>query len=175
VPAIRYHLRLRFRLPAPSRRPDVLRDTVGLNVVLSRLKEYRSRFGDYWEPAPLLERLAAEGRGFYSEAAVHRCKAPEECDRRSFKRAENRMSRSPTFSAPSRACGDEIAVSDWAAHAGAHQHSRRDGDLNDSSRRRARGKGIAVQGNDRDRVPDVVARERVLRDSIRIGRFAASP
>jgi hypothetical protein len=26
--------------------------------------------GDYWEPAPLLERLVAEGRGFYSEPAM---------------------------------------------------------------------------------------------------------
>ena len=28
--------------------------------------EYRARFGDYWEPAPLLEKLVAEGRGFYA-------------------------------------------------------------------------------------------------------------
>jgi hypothetical protein len=32
------------------------------------VKEYRSRFGQYWEPAPLLEQLVAEGRGFYSDA-----------------------------------------------------------------------------------------------------------
>ena len=31
-------------------------------------KEYRARFGDYWRPAPLLEQLVAEGRGFYSRA-----------------------------------------------------------------------------------------------------------
>lgn len=28
------------------------------------VNEYRARFGDYWRPAPLLERLVAEGRGF---------------------------------------------------------------------------------------------------------------
>ena len=27
-------------------------------------EHYRERFGDYWKPAPLLERLAAEGRGW---------------------------------------------------------------------------------------------------------------
>ena len=42
----------------------------------ARVKEYRARFGDYWEPAPLLERLVAEGRGFYSEAR-RRCEADE--------------------------------------------------------------------------------------------------
>jgi 3-hydroxyacyl-CoA dehydrogenase len=41
-------------------------DTVGLRTVLSRVEEYRARFGDYWEPAPLLERLVAEGKSFYS-------------------------------------------------------------------------------------------------------------
>ncbi len=45
-------------------------DTVGLDTVLARVQEYRARFGDYWEPAPLLERYVAEGRGFYSDAAV---------------------------------------------------------------------------------------------------------
>ena len=39
-------------------------DTVGLKAVLSRVHEYRARFGDYWEPAPLLEKLVAEGKGF---------------------------------------------------------------------------------------------------------------
>ena len=38
---------------------------VGLATVLARVKEYRARFGDYWQPAPLLERLVAEGRSFY--------------------------------------------------------------------------------------------------------------
>jgi 3-hydroxyacyl-CoA dehydrogenase len=38
--------------------------------VLARVREYRERFGDYWRPAPLLERLVAEGRGFYGEAGA---------------------------------------------------------------------------------------------------------
>ena len=38
-------------------------------TVLARVKEYRARFGDYWRPAQLLERLVAEGRGFYTEPA----------------------------------------------------------------------------------------------------------
>jgi 3-hydroxyacyl-CoA dehydrogenase len=40
-------------------------DTVGLGTVLERVKEYRARLGDHWQPAPLLERLAAAGRGFH--------------------------------------------------------------------------------------------------------------
>jgi 3-hydroxyacyl-CoA dehydrogenase len=59
-----------FGFPRHRGGPMFYADTVGLDVVLSRVKEYRSRFGDYWEPAPLLARLVAEGRGFYSEAAV---------------------------------------------------------------------------------------------------------
>ena len=43
---------------------------LGLDKVLARVKEYRARFGDYWEPAPLLERLVAEGRSLYSEPAL---------------------------------------------------------------------------------------------------------
>jgi 3-hydroxyacyl-CoA dehydrogenase len=45
-------------------------DTVGLPTVLARVRAYRERFGDYWSPAPLLERLVAEGRGFYSDSAA---------------------------------------------------------------------------------------------------------
>ena len=39
-------------------------ETIGLATVLERVKEYRARFGDYWRPAPLLERLVADGRSF---------------------------------------------------------------------------------------------------------------
>jgi 3-hydroxyacyl-CoA dehydrogenase len=42
-------------------------DTVGLPTVLSRVEEYRARFGDYWEAAPLLKRLVAEGRTLYND------------------------------------------------------------------------------------------------------------
>jgi len=33
--------------------------------MLSRVREYRARCGDYWSPAAGLERRVAEGRGFY--------------------------------------------------------------------------------------------------------------
>jgi 3-hydroxyacyl-CoA dehydrogenase len=59
-----------FGFPRPSGGPMFYAETVGLDTVLARVKEYRERFGDYWEPAPLLERMVAEGRGFYSEPAL---------------------------------------------------------------------------------------------------------
>ena len=55
-----------FGFPRHRGGPMFYADTVGLPTVLSRVNEYRARFGDYWEPAPLLERLVAEGRGFYT-------------------------------------------------------------------------------------------------------------
>jgi 3-hydroxyacyl-CoA dehydrogenase len=60
-----------FGFPRHRGGPMFYADTIGLDVVLKRVNEYRARFGDYWEPAPRLQRLVAEGRGFYSEAAVH--------------------------------------------------------------------------------------------------------
>jgi 3-hydroxyacyl-CoA dehydrogenase len=40
-------------------------DRLGALHVLARIEALRERFGDaYWSPAPLLERLAASGRGF---------------------------------------------------------------------------------------------------------------
>jgi 3-hydroxyacyl-CoA dehydrogenase len=59
-----------FGFPRHRGGPMFYADTVGLPTVLARVKEYRARFGDYWEPAPLLERLVSEGRGFYAEAAA---------------------------------------------------------------------------------------------------------
>ena len=52
-----------FGFPRYRGGPMFYADTVGLPTVLSRVHEYRARFGDYWEPAPLLEKLVAEGRG----------------------------------------------------------------------------------------------------------------
>ncbi|HYM24864.1 MAG TPA: 3-hydroxyacyl-CoA dehydrogenase NAD-binding domain-containing protein [Vicinamibacterales bacterium] len=54
-----------FGFPRHSGGPMFYADTVGLPTVLARVKEYRARFGDYWEPAPLLEKMVAEGRSFY--------------------------------------------------------------------------------------------------------------
>jgi 3-hydroxyacyl-CoA dehydrogenase len=59
-----------FGFPRSRGGPMFYAETVGLGTVLTRVNEYRARFGDYWEPAPLLERLAAGGRRFYSEATA---------------------------------------------------------------------------------------------------------
>ena len=58
-----------FGFPRHRGGPMFYADTVGLPTVLARVNEYRARFGDYWQPAPLLEKLVAEGRGFYGDAA----------------------------------------------------------------------------------------------------------
>jgi 3-hydroxyacyl-CoA dehydrogenase len=39
--------------------------TIGLATVLERVNRYRAEFGDYWKPAPLLERLVANGGSLY--------------------------------------------------------------------------------------------------------------
>jgi 3-hydroxyacyl-CoA dehydrogenase len=57
-----------FGFPRHRGGPMFYADTVGLATVLERVKQYRARFGDYWQPAPLLERLVGEARGFYEES-----------------------------------------------------------------------------------------------------------
>jgi 3-hydroxyacyl-CoA dehydrogenase len=57
-----------FGFPRHRGGPMFYADTVGLPTVLARVKEYRGRLGDYWQPAPLLEKLVAEGRGLYEES-----------------------------------------------------------------------------------------------------------
>jgi 3-hydroxyacyl-CoA dehydrogenase len=44
--------------------PMYYADQLGLEKVLARLKEFQRSFGDSFQPAPLLEQLAAEGRKF---------------------------------------------------------------------------------------------------------------
>jgi 3-hydroxyacyl-CoA dehydrogenase len=58
-----------FGFPRHRGGPMFYADTVGLPTVLQRVRTYRDQFGDYWQPAALLERLAAEGRGFHSTQA----------------------------------------------------------------------------------------------------------
>jgi 3-hydroxyacyl-CoA dehydrogenase len=58
-----------FGYPRHRGGPMFYADTVGLPTVLGRIREYRRQFGDYWEPSPLLERLAGQAQGFYSDAA----------------------------------------------------------------------------------------------------------
>jgi 3-hydroxyacyl-CoA dehydrogenase len=57
-----------FGFPRHLGGPMFYAETIGLPTVLARVHEYRSRFGDYWRPAPLLERCVAEGRGFRRES-----------------------------------------------------------------------------------------------------------
>jgi 3-hydroxyacyl-CoA dehydrogenase len=54
-----------FGFPRYRGGPMYYADTVGLPTVLARVKDYRDRFGDYWKPAPGLERRVAEGRSFH--------------------------------------------------------------------------------------------------------------
>jgi 3-hydroxyacyl-CoA dehydrogenase len=55
-----------FGYPRHRGGPMFYAESVGLPTVLDRVNRYRQQFGDYWQPAPLLERLVREGRGFYS-------------------------------------------------------------------------------------------------------------
>jgi 3-hydroxyacyl-CoA dehydrogenase len=55
-----------FGFPRHRGGPMFYADTVGLPVLLGRIHEFRERVGDYWKPAPLLEKLASQGRGFYT-------------------------------------------------------------------------------------------------------------
>ena len=44
--------------------PMFYADTVGLKTVLDKLRDFEAKFGDDFKPAPLLEKLAAEGGSF---------------------------------------------------------------------------------------------------------------
>lgn len=53
-----------YGFPAWRGGPMFYADSVGLDRVLARVRELHARCGDWWKPAPLLEKLAAEGRTF---------------------------------------------------------------------------------------------------------------
>lgn len=53
-----------FGFPRYRGGPMFYAETIGLVTVLSRVYEYRERFGSYWTPAPLLERLVVQGGSF---------------------------------------------------------------------------------------------------------------
>jgi len=55
-----------FGFPRHRGGPMAYADSIGLQNMLENVRRYRDRFGEYWKPAPLLERLAAAGRGFYN-------------------------------------------------------------------------------------------------------------
>jgi 3-hydroxyacyl-CoA dehydrogenase len=59
-----------FGFPRYRGGPMFYADTIGLPTVLDRVRHYRALFGDYWKPAPLLERLAAKHRRLYDAAPV---------------------------------------------------------------------------------------------------------
>ena len=59
-----------FGFPRHRGGPMAYADSLGLGHVLAKVNEYRERLGDHWKPAPLLERLAAAGKGFYDPAAA---------------------------------------------------------------------------------------------------------
>ena len=56
-----------FGFPRARGGPMYYAESVGLAEVLRRVREYRARFGDYWTPAGMLERLVANGEGLYEE------------------------------------------------------------------------------------------------------------
>lgn len=53
-----------YGFPAWRGGPMFYADSLGLDQVLARVREFHQRFGAWWKPAPLLEKLAAEGRRF---------------------------------------------------------------------------------------------------------------
>ena len=57
-----------YGFPAHRGGPMWYADAVGLKAVCERVREFQRQHGDRWAPAPLLERLAAEGRGFASHS-----------------------------------------------------------------------------------------------------------
>jgi 3-hydroxyacyl-CoA dehydrogenase len=57
-----------FGFPRYRGGPMFYADSVGLPIVLQHVKDYRAQFGDYWKPAPLLEKYVAEGHGFFDTA-----------------------------------------------------------------------------------------------------------
>jgi 3-hydroxyacyl-CoA dehydrogenase len=53
-----------YGFPAHRGGPMWYADTVGLKKVYERVCEFHKQHGELWEPAPLLKRLAEEGKGF---------------------------------------------------------------------------------------------------------------
>mgnify|MGYP001195501264 FL=1 len=54
-----------YAFPAAKGGPMHYADTVGIKNVYEKICEFRDSYGeDYWSPAPLLKRLAEEGKSF---------------------------------------------------------------------------------------------------------------
>ena len=56
-----------FGFPAWRGGPMWYADSIGLAHVHARIADFHARLGDSWRPAPLLARLAREGKSFYGE------------------------------------------------------------------------------------------------------------
>jgi 3-hydroxyacyl-CoA dehydrogenase len=55
-----------YGFPAYRGGPMFWADQIGLDNIVAAYRRYAERFGaHYWTPAPLLEKLASEGKGFY--------------------------------------------------------------------------------------------------------------
>lgn len=63
-----------YGFPAYRGGPMWYADTVGLKSVYERVSDFHHRFGELWEPAPLLKRLALEG-GTFAEFTTARAVA----------------------------------------------------------------------------------------------------
>ena len=53
-----------YGFPAYRGGPMWYADTIGLKNVYERIREFQQRLGNWWEPAPLLQRLAEQGKTF---------------------------------------------------------------------------------------------------------------
>jgi 3-hydroxyacyl-CoA dehydrogenase len=60
-----------YGFPAYRGGPMWYADTVGLKKVCDRIREFHQQHGELWEPAPLLERLAEQGKTFAEFASKH--------------------------------------------------------------------------------------------------------
>lgn len=57
-----------YGFPAYKGGPMFWADQIGLDKIVSAYEMYAEQFGEhYWAPSPLLENLAKEGKGFYSQ------------------------------------------------------------------------------------------------------------
>ncbi|MEE4360896.1 MAG: 3-hydroxyacyl-CoA dehydrogenase NAD-binding domain-containing protein [Pseudomonadales bacterium] len=59
-----------YGFPEVTGGPMFWADKMGLDVVLKKIQGFREKYGDFWTPAPLLEKLAKEGKTFASLGAV---------------------------------------------------------------------------------------------------------
>ncbi len=53
-----------YGFPAYRGGPMWYADAVGLKKVCERIREFQQCFGNWWEPAPLLQRLGGQGKTF---------------------------------------------------------------------------------------------------------------